>query len=60
MTKLHPDATHDPRPWENEHGATDLNGFLAAYELNEVDLWQIDVGHLVNLLEELIERRGQL
>lgn len=43
-------------PWENEHGWTDTDGFLAAYAKDDNIFWWMDSGHAQNVIDTLIER----
>jgi hypothetical protein len=43
-------------PWEDENGATDVDGFLAAFAKNDNIFWYMESGHALNIIEELIER----
>ncbi len=43
-------------PWENEDGSTNVDGFLAAYSEDNNTFWRAEQGHVMNVLDELIDR----
>jgi hypothetical protein len=43
-------------PWENEDGSTNVDGFLAAYAEDNNDFWRADKGHIMNVLDEVLDR----
>ena len=43
------------KPWENEDGSTNVEGFLEAYEKDDNVFWRADIGHIQNVLESLID-----
>lgn len=43
-------------PWEDERGATDVDGFLAAYAEDDNTFWRMEHGHAQNVIDELIDR----
>lgn len=43
-------------PWEDERGATDVDGFLAAYAEDDNTFWRMESGHAMNVIDELIGR----
>ena len=43
-------------PWENEDGSTNVDGWLAAYADDDNNFWRTDRGHIMNVVDELIER----
>ncbi len=42
-------------PWENEDGSTNVTGFLLAYEDDDNTFWRADLGHIQNVLDNMIE-----
>lgn len=44
-------------PWENPDGSTNVEGFLRAYERDDNTFWQVETGHIQNVLDALIEER---
>jgi len=46
----------DRPPWENEDGSTNVDGFLAAYAADDNTFWRCDLGHIMNVLDDLIDR----
>jgi hypothetical protein len=44
------------KPWLNEDGSTDVDGFLRAYAIDNNTFWRCDQGHIMNVLDELIDR----
>jgi len=52
-------TTHDtppPEPWENEDGSTNVDGWLAAYADDDNTFWRTEQGHIMNVVDELIDR----
>jgi hypothetical protein len=43
-------------PWEDENGATDVDGWLAAYAQDDNTFWRTESGHIMNVVDALIER----
>jgi len=43
-------------PWENEDGSTNVDGWLAAYAADNNNFWRTDTGHIMNVVDALIER----
>lgn len=43
-------------PWVDANGATDVDAFLAAYAEDDNNFWRADIGDIMNVLDELIER----
>lgn len=43
-------------PWLGPDGATDVDGFLAAYEKDDNVFWRMECGHHQNVIDELIGR----
>jgi hypothetical protein len=43
-------------PWVNDDGSTNVDGFLAAYEVDDNVFWAAANGHVQNVLDEVIER----
>jgi hypothetical protein len=43
-------------PWENEDGSTNADGFLEAYEADSNTFWRADIGHIMNVLDYLIDK----
>ena len=43
-------------PWENDDGSTNTQGFLEAYKADDNVFWRADVGHIQNVLDDLIYR----
>ena len=43
-------------PWMYQDGSTDVDGFLEAYEKDDNVFWRADMGHIMNVLDALIER----
>lgn len=51
----------DPRkPWVNEDGSTNVDGWLAAYAEDDNTFWRTDTGHIMNVVDELIDRLERL
>lgn len=44
------------RPWENEDGSTNVDGWLAAYAADDNTFWRTEPGHIMNVVDELIDR----
>ena len=44
------------KPWEDEAGATSVDGFLEAFSKDDNTFWRMESGHAKNVIEELIER----
>ena len=42
--------------WEDKNGATNVDGFLKAFEKDDNVFWRMESGHAKNIIEELIER----
>lgn len=47
------------KPWEDESGATNVDGFLKAFAKDDNTFWRMESGHAKNIIEELIERMEQ-
>jgi hypothetical protein len=45
-------------PWENEDGSTNVDGFLVAYEADSNTFWRAEIGHVMNVLDHLIDERA--
>lgn len=45
-------------PWIDEDGATDPEGWIAAYLDDDNVFWRTDTGHLMNVIDYLIDRLG--
>jgi hypothetical protein len=43
-------------PWLDQDGATDVDGFLAAYAKDDNVFWRMECGHHMNIVDELIGR----
>ena len=43
-------------PWVNDDGSTNVDGWLAAYAEDSNTFWRTDSGHIMNVVDELIER----
>jgi hypothetical protein len=43
-------------PWENEDGSTNVDGWLAAYADDNNNFWRTAQGHIMNVVDELIDR----
>jgi hypothetical protein len=43
-------------PWENENGSTNVDGFLAAYAEDDNTFWRTDHGHIMNVLDAVLDR----
>jgi hypothetical protein len=52
LTPEHPDSP----VWENADGSTNVDGFLAAYAADTNTFWRAEMGHVMNVLDELIDR----
>jgi hypothetical protein len=48
------------KPWENEDGSTNVQAFLAAYEKDDNTFWRADMGHVMNVLDWLIDWRDRM
>jgi hypothetical protein len=44
------------KPWENEDGSTNVDGFLDAYAEDDNIFWRVELGHIQNVLDALVER----
>jgi hypothetical protein len=43
-------------PWENPDGSTNVDGWLAAYAEDDNTFWRTETGHIMNVVDALIER----
>jgi hypothetical protein len=43
-------------PWENEDGSTNVDGWIAAYKEDNNTFWRAEQGHIMNVMDELIDR----
>ena len=43
-------------PWEDGTGATDVAGFLAAFAEDDNTYWRAGPGHVLNVLDALLDR----
>ena len=43
-------------PWERPDGSTNVDGWLAAYAEDDNTFWRTEQGHIMNVVDELIER----
>lgn len=43
------------KPWLNEDGSTDTDGFLRAYSVDGNVFWDADQGHVMNVMDDLID-----
>lgn len=46
----------DEPPWVNPDGSTNVDGWLAAYAEDDNTFWRTDSGHIMNVVDALIER----
>jgi hypothetical protein len=44
------------KEWENEDGSTNVDGWLAAYAEDDNTFWRTEQGHIMNVVDALIER----
>jgi hypothetical protein len=49
----------DVRQWENPDGSTNVDGWLAAYAEDDNTFWRTEPGHIMNVVDELIDRLGE-
>lgn len=47
-------------PWVNEDGSTNVDGWLTAYADDVNTFWRSDRGHIMNVVEELIDESDRL
>jgi hypothetical protein len=45
-----------PCPWVNEDGSTNVDGWLLAYAADDNTFWRTESGHIMNVVDALIER----
>ena len=43
-------------PWEHPDGSTNVDSWLAAYADDDNTFWRTETGHIMNVIDELIER----
>lgn len=43
-------------PWENTDGSTNVDGWLTAYAEDDNTFWRTEQGHIMNVVDALIER----
>jgi len=43
-------------PWVNEDGSTNVEGWLKAYTEDDNTFWRTEQGHVMNVVDALIER----
>ena len=56
MTANEPPFDSRREPWVNADGSTNVNGWLAAYADDDNTFWRTDTGHIMNVVDALIER----
>lgn len=52
------DPPHIPPrpPWVNEDGSTNVDGWIAAYTEDDNTFWRTEQGHIMNVVDALLER----
>lgn len=56
MTANEPPSISEREPWVNPDGSTNVDGWLTAYADDDNNFWRTDQGHIMNVVDELIER----
>jgi hypothetical protein len=46
-------------PWEHPDGSTNVDGWLVAYAEDDNTFWRTEQGHIMNVVDELIDRLAQ-
>lgn len=46
-------------PWENEDGSTNVDGWITAYAEDNNTFWRAEMGHIMNVVDELLDRLDQ-
>ena len=39
------------KPWENQDGSTNVDGFLKAFEADDNTFWRMEAGHALNVID---------